>query len=210
MGTGNDLARTLGMPEKPLEAAEAIAAGNERPIDVWRADGDGASRLFVNACIGGFPVEVDERVGDAEKRVLGPVAYLSAGARVAATMNRFTARLNDEDELTECLAVGVGNGTTVGGGIPLFPQADPGDGKLEACALSASGATDTAKLGLAVKKGEHASLEGVLAARGEHVRIETDPQIELNVDGDLVGLKTPIEFRHAGIARFLVPSGSPS
>src|SRR3954447_2847047 len=74
MGTGNDLARTLGMPEKPLEAAEAMARGKERAIDVWRADGVGASRLFVNACIGGFPVEVDERVGDTEKRVLGPIA----------------------------------------------------------------------------------------------------------------------------------------
>jgi diacylglycerol kinase (ATP) len=201
MGTGNDFARTLGIPEDPLEAARAVAFRGEREIDVWRASGAGAERLFVNACVGGFPVEVDERVGDREKKILGPLAYLTAGARTVASMDRFTVRL-DGSEVADCLAVGVGNGRSVGGGIPLFPRADPGDGRLEACALSASGTVDVAKLGLAVRTGEHLDLEGVVATSGAHIRIETDPPIELNVDGDLVGLKTPVDFHRAGTARF--------
>jgi diacylglycerol kinase (ATP) len=201
LGTGNDFARTLGMPEDPLEAARAIADGTDRPIDVWRASASDGGRLFVNACVGGFPVEVDRRIGDREKQVLGPVAYLTAGARTVAAMDRFTASL-DGRRLADCLAVGVGNGRSVGGGIRLFPEADPADGRLEACALSATGTVDVAKLGLAVRKGEHLGLDGVVATSGETIRIETDPPIELNVDGDLVGMKTPVEFRQAGRARF--------
>jgi len=208
MGTGNDLARTLEMPEDPVEAAAAIAGGRPRRIDVWLAEGDGGiQRKLVNASVGGFPVEVDERVGDREKRLLGPIAYLTAGARVAASMDRFTVRL-DGREVAQCLAVGVGNGRTVGGGIPLFPRADPGDGRLEACALSATGASETAKLGLAVRRGEHLELDGVAVASADRLRIETEPSIELNVDGDLVGLRTPVEFRPAGRATFMVPAGS--
>jgi YegS/Rv2252/BmrU family lipid kinase len=201
LGTGNDFARTLGTPEDPLEAARAVAAGRERSIDVWRASGEGVERLFVNASVGGFPVEVDERVGDREKKVLGPVAYLTAGARTVASMERFTVRLDGRD-VPDCLAVGVGNGRTVGGGIPLFPDADPSDGRLEGCALSASGAVGVTRLGLAVRKGKHLGLDGVVSASGDHIRIETDHPVELNVDGDLVGLKTPVDFRHAGRARF--------
>jgi len=207
MGTGNDFARTLGMPEDPVEAAAAIAGGRPRDIDVWLARGDGVERRLVNASVGGFPVEVDERVGDREKRLLGPLAYLTAGARVAASMEKFAVRMDGRD-VAECLAVGVGNGRTVGGGIPLFPRADPGDGRLEACALAAAGATDTAKLGLAVRKGEHLGLDGVESVSAEGLRIETEPSIELNVDGDLVGLRTPVEFRPAGAVTFMVPAGS--
>jgi YegS/Rv2252/BmrU family lipid kinase len=201
LGTGNDFARTLGTPEDPLEAAGAVANGTTRTIDVWRASGSGAERLFVNASVGGFPVEVDQRVGDREKRVLGPVAYLTAGARTAVAMQRFTVRL-DGDEVSDCLAVGVGNGRTVGGGIPLFPRADPSDGRLEACALSATGAVGVAKLGLAVRSGEHPDLDGVVSTSGDRIRIEADPAVEMNVDGDLVGLRTPVEYRRAGGVRF--------
>jgi diacylglycerol kinase family enzyme len=119
-------------------------------------------------------------------------------------MDRFDARI-DGHPVEGCLAVGVGNGRSVGGGILLFPRADPADARLEACAVAASGTVDTAKLGLAVRKGEHLELDGVYATSAERVRIETDPVIELNVDGDLVGLRTPVEFRRAGVATFLAP-----
>jgi len=207
MGTGNDLARTLGMPEDPLEAAGAVAGGTEREIDVWRASGPGAELLLVNACVGGFPVAVDEAVGHAAKRLLGPVAYLVAGARAAARMERFTATVSGR-RVEDCVAVGVGNGRTVGGGIPLFPDANPADGRLEACALPAPGTADAAKLGLAVRKGEHGRMEGVVTTSGDEVRIETEPAVELNVDGELVGLRTPVVFSGAGRLRFRVPAAA--
>ncbi|MGH2818842.1 MAG: diacylglycerol/lipid kinase family protein, partial [Actinomycetota bacterium] len=74
MGTGNDLARTLGIPTDPSDAAHAIVEGTERSIDVSAASSADAERLFVNACMGGFPVDVDEAMDPDLKRRLGPIA----------------------------------------------------------------------------------------------------------------------------------------
>src|SRR5947207_3251570 len=85
MGTGNDFARTLGLPlGDPEEAARVIVHGKTREVDVGVAKGAGVERLFANACIGGFPVEVDEAVSGGLKRVLGPLAYVAASAKAAA------------------------------------------------------------------------------------------------------------------------------
>ncbi len=80
MGTGNDLARTLGLPTDPIEAAARVVAGNEVPVDLGLARGRKVERLFVNACMGGFSVRVDEVVeNDDLKDKLGPVRVLGRG-----------------------------------------------------------------------------------------------------------------------------------
>src|SRR5680860_1542053 len=135
MGTGNDFARTL-------EAARAVVSGTERSIDVWRARGEGVDRLFINACMGGFPVEVNEAIDEDLKRKVGPLAFVIGGARGAAEMTRHRVTINGK-ELDDCIAAGVGNGQTCGGGVRVWPQADPSDGLLDACVLSVEGVADT-------------------------------------------------------------------
>src|SRR5919106_1422130 len=97
MGTGNDLARTLDIPMEPSDAAEAIVEGAERPIDVSAASSAGAERLFVNACMGGFPVEVDEAIDPDLKKLLGPVAFVIGGIKAARELERSHVKLNDLD-----------------------------------------------------------------------------------------------------------------
>src|SRR5680860_376216 len=142
MGTGNDLARTLDVSRDPLEAARAVVSGSELSIDVWRARGEGVDRLFVNACMGGFPVEVNEAIDEDLKRKVGPLAFVIGGARGAAEMTRHRVTINGK-ELDDCIAAGVGNGQTCGGGVRVWPQADPSDGLLDACVLSVEGVADT-------------------------------------------------------------------
>ncbi len=64
-GTGNDFARTLGMPDDPERAWEAILTGRTRTLDVARVRPRGAEgRFFVNAAIGGAGAEVSEAADD--------------------------------------------------------------------------------------------------------------------------------------------------
>jgi diacylglycerol kinase (ATP) len=200
LGTGNDFARTLGLPPKSLDAARAVLAGSERAIDVWRAKSDGVDRLFVNACIGGFPVEVDETVDEDLKRKLGPVAFIAGGAKAAANMTRYRVRISDTG-LDDCIAAGVGNGQTCGGGVRMWPQADPSDGLLDACLLSAEGAGDTLKLAATVRSGRHVQLDAVETGRRDRIEITSDPPMEFNLDGELVGLISPVSFERAGSIR---------
>jgi diacylglycerol kinase (ATP) len=198
MGTGNDFARTLGIPlEEPEDAARAIVDGASRSVDLCLARGPGVERLFVNACIGGFPVEVDEAVSGRTKRLLGPLAYIAAGAKAVTNLDRSTVRINGV-HVEDCVAAGVGNGRTCGGGIAVWPDAKPDDGLLEGCAMPASNPARAAELAVKVRSGAHVGLDGVATVRAASVRIESDPQVEFNVDGELVNLTTPAEFRAVG------------
>lgn len=197
MGTGNDFARTLEVSRDPLEAARVVVSGTERSIDVWRARGEGADRLFINACMGGFPVEVNEAIDEDLKRKVGPLAFVIGGAKGAADMIRYRVTINGK-ELDDCIAAGVGNGQTCGGGVRVWPQADPSDGLLDACVLSAEGVGDTIKLAATVRSGRHTGLEEVATLRAARIEISSEPAMEFNLDGELEELVSPVTFEGAG------------
>jgi diacylglycerol kinase family enzyme len=197
MGTGNDLARTLQLPFDPVDAARKVVEGTVRSIDYGRASGRDVRRLFTNACIGGFPVAANEAITADTKRRLGPAAFWLGGARAAVDLERSLVRLNAV-EVRDCLAAGVGNGRTCGGGVTVWPSAAPDDGVLNGCALGAPNHAAALKLGARVRTGSHEELEGVATEVGKEIRIDADPPIEINVDGDLVGLTTPATFAIAG------------
>ncbi|CAN5676004.1 lipid kinase [soil metagenome] len=204
MGTGNDLARTLGLDTDPQAAARALTGYVERSLDVGRASGAGAERLFLNACVGGFSVEVDEETSPELKKRVGPLAYWLAGAKVAARMPRTTVRMNDL-ELPSCVAVGIGNGRTAGGGIELWPDADPSDGLLDACGISVGGVRDAAKVMLKLPTGEIDEIEMTGCRRDCKIDVRADDAVEFNVDGELLGLTTPATFEVTGRLRILAP-----
>ncbi len=203
-GTGNDLARTLGIPNDPLDALEVALGDKTTDIDVGIARGEGTERLFINACMGGFPVKVDEKTNEDMKERFGPFAFWIAGARAAAKLERARVAMNGK-ELDDCVAVGVGNGKTTGGGIEVFPEADPADGVLDACAVAIPRPTSAAKLIPRLLRGTHEGIDEVATERGPTVVVESDPPIELNVDGDRVGLKTPVTFEVASKLTIAVP-----
>lgn len=64
LGTANDLARSLGIPLDPLQAAEIIRTGVNRRIDLGEVNG----RLFCNAISLGFPVELADQQDPARKK----------------------------------------------------------------------------------------------------------------------------------------------
>ena len=210
MGTGNDLARTLGVADlDPPEAAAALVGASEAPLDVGVASGAGAERLFVNACMGGFPVQVNEALTDEEKERLGAAAFIWGGAKALTDLHRSTVQLNGVS-VSDCVAVGVGNGRTCGGGIEVWPSADPGDGVLNGCALAAEGPGGLMKLGAALKLARHEGLDGVTTVSSSTVSISADPVIEINVDGELIGLKTPATFELFTKTRILRPGNRDS
>ncbi|HJR45837.1 MAG TPA: diacylglycerol kinase family protein [Actinomycetota bacterium] len=205
MGTGNDLARTIGLGDDPVAVARGLVDGTERGLDVGHASGSGAERLFVNACMGGFPVQVNEALDDDEKERLGAAAFIWGGAKALNDLERTTVSLDDR-RVPDCVAVGVGNGKTCGGGIAVWPDADPGDGRLEGCALPAGGPGALVKLAAKLKLGDHRTIDGVTVSSGPSISIDSDPPIELNVDGELIGLKTPARFEVVNRTRLLVPN----
>ncbi|MBQ3084455.1 MAG: diacylglycerol kinase family lipid kinase [Clostridia bacterium] len=135
-GTGNDFLKSLKVPAEPIAALEHIMNAPVRRIDVGKFNGD----LFVNECGAGFDVMVLDYAEKAKKRVRGLLPYLWG---VLCTIFKYHSapmviEADGEEIFNEdCLVVSVANGKFIGGGIPISPEADPADGKLQLLAMRA-------------------------------------------------------------------------
>jgi YegS/Rv2252/BmrU family lipid kinase len=136
-GTGNDLARGLGLPLDPVAAAGAVAGGGHpRTLDLL----DCGRRLAANGINAGFAAAATRGLSPRLKRLLGPAAYLAGGVRAGLRPPTWPARVEVAGQVVEgeALALVVGNGGCFGGGRRLLPGADPGDGLLDVLVVPAA------------------------------------------------------------------------
>ena len=91
LGTANDLARTLGIPDDPVAAADVILAGHRRVIDLGTVNGE----PFFNVASIGLATELARELsGDLKKR-WGRLGYAIAAIRTLAKARRFTAWITE-------------------------------------------------------------------------------------------------------------------
>lgn len=113
-GTVNDVASTLGLPKHPVEAARAIVHGTPRSLDVGQF---GADRWFTYVAGFGAFTDVAYETPQAEKRLLGRMAYLLTGAKgldkIKPIPTKF--RVNGRDYEDDLLLGLVCSTTSVGG-----------------------------------------------------------------------------------------------
>ena len=185
LGTGNDLARAVGLPLEAADAARVVLTGQARPIDLLRDDAGG---LVVNAVHVGVGAEAAASAGRL-KPALGLLAYplgaVIAGVRASGWRLRVAvdgAVLTDVHRRT--LMVGVGNGRGIGGGTALLPGAEPDDGLLDVVVSYATGPLARVRYGSALRKGEHLADRDVRSARGRTVTV-TGESVGINADGEL-------------------------
>lgn len=141
-GTGNLLARNLGLPLAPADALDAALRGRPHPVDLGRITGDDLAPTYFTAMAGaGLDAALMEHTDDRAKSVLGWPAYVLAGVGVLHTPRvRVTIRLDDGPLLRRSARmVLVGNVGTVQGGVTLLPAARPDDGVLDLLVLDPRG-----------------------------------------------------------------------
>jgi len=141
IGTGNDTARTLGVPLDPEEAAALLLDGRSRrrTIDLLEADRDGGRVFAINTITGGNAARVVEETDSEAKSKWGPLAYFGSAVSVLRRQKVYRGRLWIDDEPERKLKIinlHFGNGRTSSGGFPSAPDADPADGRVDVIALS--------------------------------------------------------------------------
>ena len=195
LGTGNDFARSLEIPLDPAEAAAAIVAGSPRPMDLLV---DELGEVVVNSVHAGASAQAS-RVGASWKKRLGPfglgIIGYPIGAAIAAVNPPFVRlRIEVDGEVVadmdkHVLMVAVGNGSSVGGGTELTPDADPGDGKADVMISFSTG--PLSRLGYAwhLKGGTHEEREDVVSLRASKVSISGE-DFWLSADGEISGPET--------------------
>ncbi len=129
-GTGNDLIKTLGIPDDPALALDHMLSHEPRPMDIGTVNG----RPFLNVCGTGFDVSVLDHAEKHKKHMRGLLPYLLGllGAIFGNRPIRLTlSRDGAAPEERTVLMCSVANGRFIGGGIPICPAADPGDGRFD-------------------------------------------------------------------------------
>lgn len=187
LGTGNDFAATLGLPEEHVAAAQVITTGHTRVIDLVI---DGEDDVVINAAHIGIGAEA-AAAARPWKKALGPLGY-AVGAALTGLKGLTTpgAHLRitvDGETLTRTepvIQVAVGNGRYVGGGAPLLPQADPSDGLLDVSVSYTESPRRRIAYAFSVRRGEHHRRDDVIYLRGTEVTVHGDA-LRCTSDGEL-------------------------
>lgn len=201
LGTGNGLARVLEVPLDPKRAIETLATGRVVDLDVVDVLApEGLALLFLGA---GLDADVNKDADSEAKARFGFLAYVWAVLNRLPKLrgHRVTLTLDGVAHTTFAHTVTVFNGgRMVVAGVPVGPDADPHDGRVDVAVLRARGYWHAlaAVARLATREGSRTLFE-----RARELRIEADPPLPVHFDGDVVGT-TPIVARvRAGALRVI-------
>lgn len=202
VGTGDDNARTLGIPLKdPVEAARVIAAGHTRTIDLGYVETtDGTNRYFLGVLSAGFDSLVNERA-NRMTWPKGKARYLVAILGELRTFRPvlYTATIDDVAMAESAMLVAVGNGVSYGGGMKVCPAAVPDDGLLDVTWLKAVSTPTFLRVFPSVFAGTHVEHPFVDTFRATEVSLDAPGQLAY-ADGERVGpLPVRIQARPASL-----------
>lgn len=195
LGTGNDLARSLRLPDTLLDIIELIEREEHRPLDLIEVSpsslkGCGKGRCFaVNAANGGNAELTHEIVDDEIKQRFGALAYLIAAIRALAELEVYEVELTWPEETTtraEIFGMVVANGATLGGGMDVAPHANPSDGLLDVVIVKATPKLQLARLGARLLDPTFNITEdpSLIYRRVECVAVRGTPPLWFNLDGE--------------------------
>jgi YegS/Rv2252/BmrU family lipid kinase len=186
LGTGNDFATGLDLPVGPAAAAEIVSTGTQRTLDLIV---DGRGEVVVNAAHIGVGAEA-AAAAVPWKKFLGPLGYvvgsLVAGLRGLVKPGSRVVIEIDGRRLPDhrVVQVAVGNGRFVGGGAPLLPDAEPGDGLLDVAISYPASALTRIGYVLSLRSGQHVSRDDVIYRRASTVTVCGDA-MSCTSDGEL-------------------------
>lgn len=191
LGTANDLARSLGIPLDLHQAAEVIARGQIRRIDL----GVAGDRVFIQGAGAGFHAEAFRGYG--EHRRHHPVYALLAFLRTLIRWKPTRARLTIDGEICcqEITQVTVANTPIYGPKILVAPGAHVDDGLLDVVVLGRLSRWEILKATLSTLKGSPLQVENLERVAAKSVDIESlgATQIAVHSDGEPIG-STPVHI----------------
>ncbi len=187
VGTGNDLARSLGIPSDLEGAVRVLRDGVGGPVDAIVADAPGTAGGFAwNAVVGGFGGRISDRMSGELKRRWRSLAYLRAAVQelVALRPHRLGLEIDGTAHEADALMLVLANGRYAGGSIPFAPGAVPDDGCLDVVLVSDVARRELVSLGPRILLGRHLGAPGVRHWRARRVVVAAGPEFWTNLDGE--------------------------
>lgn len=204
VGTGNEVARILGIPLDLDGACRVIAEGRPEAVDLVEANG----RYFLHTGLIGYPAKVNHSIPPWLKARFGKVAYTLSLLRAMLGARPFHARVTGGGLAWEgeTVAVIAGNGRFHLPAHVLLPRRGGREPGLVVYTPRGSQLSTIFRLavGLWITRARQPDL--LFAIRGDSVTVEASPPQDLDLDGEYAR-QTPVHFQLARAAlRVLVPA----
>jgi YegS/Rv2252/BmrU family lipid kinase len=184
MGTGNLLARNVGLPMS-LDEALAVALGSvQQPVDAGRVNGT----LFVVMAGLGLGAQMLDGASEPLKKRLGWLAYaLSAARHLGDRPMRVTVSADGgrRRRMRASMLI-VGNVGWLRGGLPLLPDARPDDGMLDAVVLTAHGLAGWLATAAAIALRRPAR-DQIYRVQFTELQVTLDQEQPWELDGEVMG-----------------------
>lgn len=192
MGTANDLAASLGIPEDIEKACDVIAAGHLSAIDLGWVNGS----YFFNAANIGFAVDLTRRLSSTTKKRWGAAGYGVAAIDALRTRRAFDAEIHcmGQTHHVRSMQISVGNGRYHGGSITTAGHAFIDDHQLHLYSVQPVSLWQLVGLIPALLRGEQRSAAHVDTLDARELEIRTAHPMRIIADGEFT-THTPAAFR---------------
>lgn len=205
LGTGNDLARNLGLPIGSVKRAlDVIEQGTTRVIDV----GSDAGEVFVSVLGLGFPVTVAE-TANRVRFLRGTAAFFWGVYASLRSMHAFPVQLKIDDQSLslEATSILIQNTALTGGGLKTAPGAQLDDGFLDVVVVEKIGRLSLMVNFPKVYRGRHLDHPRFRAYRCREVEVHCPFPVPKMGDGDSRGHSPIRAFVRPEALRVLAPAG---
>ena len=186
MGTTNDFARAVHIPRNIEEAVDIIIQGDTLPVDVGLLNGE---RYFINIAAGGRITELTYEVPSKMKTMLGQLAYYVKAVEMIPSIKASHMRIEYDGEVFDGDAMMFLCGLTnsVGGFEKLAPDASINDGYFTLIVLKKVSLPEFIQLAAMALRGEHLNDDRVIYKKASVVKVTTENEVHLNLDGEYGG-----------------------
>jgi diacylglycerol kinase (ATP) len=183
LGTANDFAKGLSIPED-VKAAVALAANGQAVlVDVAAVN----NRCFINVSTGGFGPDITEESSTKLKRRFGKLAYLFTAMRKLTHLEPYRAVFEADGKIVyegPFFFYAVGNARQTGGGTPVTPHADFSDAQLDLAVFTGDKRRDFLALLPELRAGNHPRDADVVYLKASEIRVRSEQDFAVNADGE--------------------------
>jgi len=193
-GTGNLLARNLGISLELDVALHELLDGSEQRIDSVLVEGDQlpGDRFVVMAGLGLDAAIIEDAPDDLKKRVGWAAYVVSTLKNLNHPFVNVEIVVDDQPPVRRrARTVVIGNVGTLQANIPLFPDATPDDGRIDVVVLAPRRISHWPRLalGLVIKSWRERHVERFT---GKRIQVRADRVVGRELDGDAIAEGTSL------------------
>ena len=182
VGTANDFAKFIGMPQDVELACERILTSEVKPVDIGKIN----DKYFINVASTGLFTDVSQKTDDNLKNTIGKLAYYVKGLEQLPNFRKLKINVKSKEQNFDghMYLMLVFNGQTAGN-FKLAYKSEIDDGMLDVIIIKAMPIKNIIQLFVKILRGDHLEKsKSLVYFKTNQVEIECNEDIVTDIDGE--------------------------